>query len=308
MSILRVTLLGTSAAQPTLRRGLSATSVRAHHDHFLVDCGEGTQRQLLRFGGGFDIDFVLFTHFHADHYLGIIGFLRTMAMGGRTKPLALYGPRPFGDEDRLAVQLELDREDMPFHVFFRRLTGGERIERDGYAVRAVAVEHRVPALGYALEEPPRPGVFDVARARELGVPEGPLYGLLQHGQPVTLPDGRQIAPHDVVAPPRRGRKIVFSGDTRPCAALTEAAAGADLLIHDGTFATAERERAIETGHSTVAEAAEVAARAGVHELILTHVSSRYAETEGLAAEACAAWNGPITIADDGLVREIPLPD
>jgi ribonuclease Z len=307
MSILRVTLVGTSAAQPTLRRGLSATSVRAHRDHFLVDCGEGTQRQLLRYGTGFDVDFVLFTHFHADHYLGIIGFLRTMAMGGRTKPLALYGPRPFGDEDRLAVQLELDREDMPFHVFFRRLSGGERIDRDGYAVRAVPVEHRVPALGYVLEEPPRPGVFDLARARELGVPEGPLYGLLQRGQPVALPDGRQILPHDVVGPGRRGRKVVFSGDTRPCPALIEAAAGADLLIHDGTFATAEQARAIETGHSTVAEAAEVAARAGVHELVLTHVSSRYSETEPLCAEARAVWDGPITVADDGFEREIPLP-
>ncbi len=308
MSLLRVTFLGTSAAQPTLRRGLSAASVRAHRDHFLVDCGEGTQRQLLRFAAGFDLDFVLFTHGHADHVLGIIGFLRTMAMGGRSAPLVLYGPRPFVDE-RLPRLVALGGAELSFPVEYVVLDDGQRIERDGYGIRAVAVEHRVPALGYVLEEPPRPGEFQVGRARALGIPEGPLYGRLQAGQPITLPDGRTVRPGEVLGPARRGRKLAFSGDTRPCSAFVSAAQAADLIVHDSTFATAEEARARETGHSTAAEAADVAARAGARALILTHLSARHdTAPEPLAAEARAVYRGSILVAEDGLTREIPLAD
>jgi ribonuclease Z len=307
MSLLRVTLLGTSAAQPTLRRGLSATSVRTHGDHFLIDCGEGTQRQLLRFGVGYDVDFVLFTHLHADHYLGIVGFLRTMAMGARRAPLELFGPTARPD-DELPKLLELTRAELTFPCAYRALADGARIEREGYAIRAVAVEHHAPALGYVLEEPPRPGAFLLERARELGVPEGPLYGRLQAGEAVTLDDGRTILSSDVMGPPRRGRKVAFSGDTRPCPALARAAAGADLLIHDSTFASTNQARAILTGHSTAAEAAGIAAAAGVHELILTHLSSRHESLpERLAEEARAVFTGPISVAEDGLTREVALP-
>lgn len=301
-------MLGTSAAQPTVRRGLSATSVRTHRDHFLIDCGEGTQRQLLRFGVGYDIDFVLFTHLHADHYLGIAGFLRTMAMGARRAPLELYGPVPLA-EDELPALLELERGELCFAARYRALADGDLLERDGYSIRAVAVEHRAPALGYVLEEPRRPGEFLVGRARELGVPEGPLFGHLQAGEAVTLADGRTIVPGDVMGPARRGRKVVFSGDTRPCGALERAAAGADLLVHDSTFSTANHARAVQTGHSTAAEAAALAARAGVRELILTHLSSRpESAPERLAEEARAVFSGPIAVAEDGLVREVSLPD
>jgi ribonuclease Z len=308
MSLLRVTLLGTSAAQPTLRRGLSAVSVRAHRDHFLVDCGEGTQRQLLRFGAGFDLDFVLFTHSHADHVLGIIGFLRTLAMGGRTAPLTLYGPRPFIDQ-RLPALVTLGGGELSFPVDYVALEDGQTVARDGYRVRAVTVEHRVPALGYVLEEPPRPGEFRLEQARALGIPAGPLYGRLQAGQSIALADGRQVRPEDVLGPPRRARKLAVSGDTRPCAALARAAAGADLLIHESTFAAGELARARETGHSTAAEAAEVAALAGARELILTHFSARHDTTpEPLVAEARGLFGGAVIAAEDGLTREIPLPD
>jgi len=308
MSLLRVTVLGTSAAQPTLRRGLSAVSVRAHRDHFLVDCGEGTQRQLLRFGAGFDLDFVLFTHSHADHVLGIIGFLRTMAMGGRTAPLTLYGPRPF-IEDRLPALVTLGGSELSFPVDYVALEDGHTVERDGYRVRAVAVEHRVPALGYVLEEPPRPGEFHLERARALGIPEGPLYGRLQAGQPITLADGRLVQPEEVLGPSRRARKLAVSGDTRPSATFARAAAGADLLIHESTFAAGELPRARETGHSTAAEAAGVAAQAGARELVLTHFSARHdTAPEPLVAEARALFDGAVVAAEDGLTREIALPD
>ena len=307
MSLLRVTLLGTSAAQPTLRRGLSAISIRAHRDHFLVDFGEGTQRQLLRFGAGFDIDFVLFTHGHADHHLGIIGFLRTLGMGRRTSPIVLYGPRPFIDK-RLPALVALGGGDLEFPVQYVALENDQRIERDGYSVRAVAVEHRMPALGYVVEEPPRPGEFQVERARQLGIPEGPLYGRLQAGQSITLDDGRRIHPSDVLGPARRGRKVAISGDTRPCEAFVKAAEGADLLIHDGTFVNSERERARETGHSTAAEAGGVAMQARARELILTHISARHdSAPEPLAAEARAVFGPAVVVAEDGLSREIALP-
>ncbi len=262
---------------------------------------------MLRFGTGFDLDFVLFTHFHGDHYLGIVGFLRTMAMGGRTDALSLYGPRPFID-DQLPTLIALGGGGLTFPLHYRGLSGDDRIERDGYTVRAVGVDHRVPALGYVLEEPMRPGEFQVGHARELGVPEGPLYGRLQTGQEVTLADGRTIHPHDVLGPARRGRKLAFSGDTRPCIALAQAASGADLLVHDSTFANTEQARAIETGHSTAAEAAGVAVRAGARELLLTHFSSRHdAAPEVLADEARAEFDGAITIGEDGLATEIPFP-
>jgi ribonuclease Z len=308
MSLIRVTVLGTSAAQPTLRRGLSAVSVRAHRDHFLVDCGEGTQRQLLRFGTGFDLDFVLFTHSHADHVLGIIGFLRTLAMGGRTEPLALYGPRPF-IEDRLPALITLGGGELSFPVAYVALQDGQTVQRDGYLVRAVSVEHRVPALGYVLEEPPRPGEFRLDQARALGIPEGPLYGRLQAGQSITLADGRQVRPEEVLGPTRRARKLAVSGDTRPCPAFARAAAGADLLIHESTFAASEVDRARETGHSTAAEAADTAALAGARELILTHFSARHdTAPEPLVAEARAQFGGAVAAAEDGLTREIALPE
>ncbi len=305
MSVLRLTFLGTSAAQPTVHRGLSAIHVRAHQDRFLVDCGEGTQRQMLRFGTGFRVDFVLFTHFHADHYLGIVGFLRTLAMGDRTEPMTLYGPGPF-IERTLPRLVHMGFRRMPFPVEFVAVRGGEVLERTGYAIRVVAVDHRMPAVGYVLDEPPRPGRFDVEAAKALGVPEGPLFGRLQRGEPVVLPSGRRVQPEEVLGPPRSGRRVALSGDTRPCERLARAAEGADLLVHEATFAEEERARALETHHSTALEAGRIAAQAGVGSLVLTHVSTRYdREPHRLAEEAARAFDGPVTVAHDGLELEVP---
>ncbi|HUB08687.1 MAG TPA: ribonuclease Z [Myxococcales bacterium] len=303
--MLRLTFLGTSAAQPTLARGLSGIAVRREGELLLFDCGEGSQRQMMRFGTGFAVDAVFFTHFHADHYLGLLGFLRTLSMQGREAPLHLYGPSPATRLLDQAIHLGIDRYsfELPIH----ELRGGEVLERDGYAIHALPVDHGLPALGYALVEAARPGEFQLERARALDVPEGPLFGQLQHGAEVQLPDGRRVAPAQVLGPPRQGRRLVVSGDTRPCDSVARAAAGADLLVHEGTFAESERARALETRHSTAREAARLAKQAGVARLVLTHFSSRYEDDLGAIAREAREEHPGTQLAHDGLTVEIPLP-
>lgn len=305
MSILRLTFLGTSAAQPTVHRNLSGIAVKADADLLLFDCGEGSQRQMIRFGTGFGVEAVFFTHFHADHYLGIIGFLRTLGMMGREHPLALYGPPP---ARRLLHQaIHLGVEALPFPTPIVELKDGEVVRRKGYAVRAIGVDHRIHALAYSLEEEERPGRFHLETARELGVPEGPLFGKLQRGEAVQLPDGRTVRPEEVLGGPRPGRKLVISGDTRPCQNLIQGAKGADLLIHEATFSDEEQARAKETRHSTAREAARVAREAGVRRLVLTHLSSRHDVEPGpLLAQAREEEPGPVEIAYDGLSLELPV--
>jgi ribonuclease Z len=304
MSSLHLTFLGTSAAAPTAARNLSGLFMRREAESFLFDCGEGTQRQMIRFGTGFSIKAAFFTHFHADHYLGIIGFLRTLAMLGRVEPLALYGPRPAAV--LLPHVIRLGVEDIALPVEVVEVAAGEVLRGDGYRVEAFETDHRIPSVGYALVEDPRPGRFDVGAARALGVPEGPLFGRLQRGERVTLPDGREIAPDRVVGPPRPGRRVVISGDTRPCEATAIAARGADLLVHEATFGDAEQERAIHTRHSTAREAAAIARDAEVQRLVLTHLSSRYdREPETLLRQAGEQF-GACEVAEDGLGIELPL--
>jgi ribonuclease Z len=306
MSILRLTFLGTSAAQPTLHRNLSGLAVKADTDLLLFDCGEGSQRQMVRFGTGFTVDAVFFTHFHADHYLGIIGFLRTLGMMGRTEPMHLYGPPPARRLLHQAVHLGL--ESLAFPVEIHEARDGDVVRRSGsYSITAVGVDHRINALGYVLAEHERPGKFNVQQARALGVPEGPDFGRLQRGEAVTLPDGRQVRPEDVLGTSRPGRKVVLSGDTRPCASMVRAAREADLLIHEATFSDDEQERARETRHSTAREAAWVAREAGARRLILTHLSSRHdTDPSRLLAQAREEYKGPAEVAYDGLTVELPL--
>lgn len=305
MSILRLTFLGTSAAMPTLHRNVSGLAVKADSDLLLFDCGEGSQRQMIRFGTGFAVDAVFFTHFHADHYLGIIGFLRTLGMGGREQPLTLYGPPPAQKILNAAIHLGVER--LAFPVDVQELRGGEIIRRKGYGVRAVRVDHRVNALGYALEEDLRPGRFDPEAAKALGVPSGPDFGKLQKGLSITLADGTTVTPDQVMGGTRPGRKVVISGDTRPCAAMVEASKNADLLIHESTFSDDEQERAIETRHSTAREAAKVAAEAKVKRLVLTHLSSRHDnDPRPLAEQARQEFQGPIDVAFDGFSVEVAL--
>ncbi|GAO04417.1 ribonuclease Z [Anaeromyxobacter sp. PSR-1] len=304
--MLRLTFLGTSAAQPTIRRNLTGHAVRRERELFLVDCGEGTQRQLIQFGAGFDVAAIFFTHFHADHYLGAIGFLRTLSMQNRAEPLDLYGPRPA--KRLLETMLFTGAERFSYEVRIHEVRAGEPVRRDGCAMVPFPTEHRTPSVGWALREDARPGRFHPEKAASLGVPKGPLFGALQRGEPVTLPDGRAVRPDEVVEPPRRGRALVITGDTRPCAATVEAARGADVLVHDCTFGDGEAERAEETLHSTARGAAQVAREAGVGRLVLTHLSTRYDRAwEPLVQQAREVWPGPLDVAHDGMVLEIPLP-
>ncbi len=302
--MLSVTFLGTGAACPTVDRNVAALAVQREGETILFDCGEGTQRQMMRYGVGFSFTEVFFTHFHADHMLGITGLLRTMGLQDRSAPVTLYGPR--GAQRILGAAMSLGIERNKFPVEVVEIRAGDRLRRDEYDIVVFETEHRADTVGYALAEHTRLGRFHPERARELGVPEGPLWGRLHKGETVTLDDGRTVSPPDLVGAPRRGRTLVYSGDTRPHLALLEAARGADLLIHEATFGGDEAERAVETGHSTASEAARVALEAGVRRLVLTHISPRYTrDAPELLAEARAVF--PETaIARDGMTVEVPF--
>ena len=300
--MIRVTFLGTAAARPTVRRGVSALTVQREGDLMLFDCGEGTQRQMMRYQTGFSLDSIFFTHMHADHILGLTGLLRTMGLQARTEPITLYGPS--GSRGILATAAELGVDRVPFEVIIEELAVGARVERDEYDVVALEVDHGAAALGYAVAEHRRAGRFDVEAARALGVPEGPLFGQLHRGEPIEV-DGRTIEPHTVVGPERDGRTVVYTGDTRPTASIIEAAHNAELLIHEATFTEDERDRALSTFHSTARDAAEVAALAGVRRLVLTHLSARYSDDpDAIEAEAREIFPGAV-VAQDGLVIELP---
>ena len=302
--MLSVTFLGTGAACPTVDRNVAGLAVQREGETILFDCGEGTQRQMMRYGVGFSFAEVFFTHFHADHMLGITGLLRTMGLQDRTAPVTLYGPRGAPKILGAAMSLGIERNKFPVEVV--EIRAGDRLHRDEYDIVVFETEHRADTVGYALAEHTRLGRFHPERARELGVPEGPLWGRLHKGERVTLDDGRTVSPPDLVGAPRRGRTVVYSGDTRPHLALLQAARGADLLIHEATFGGDEAERAVETGHSTAAEAARVALEAGVRRLVLTHISPRYTrDAPELLAEARAVF--PETaIARDGMTVEVPF--
>jgi ribonuclease Z len=301
---LDVVFLGTSGSTPTAKRALSATLVRRGGDRLLFDCSEGTQRQLLRSDVGLvELQEIFMTHYHADHYLGLPGMLKTFALRGRELPLTIYGPR--GLDDLLGTLRRIFGR-LTYPVARVELEPGSSLTRDGYRIEAFSVDHGVAAVGYAVVEETRPGRFDVDVATGLGVPDGPERGILQRGESLTLGDGRVVSPADVLGPARAGRKVVLSGDTAPAASVVEAAAGADLLVHEATFLADERARARETLHSTAGEAALVAQEAGVKLLALTHVSTRYFGHQVLE-EATQLFPATVVPRDFDLVA-VPFPE
>ena len=301
---LLVRFLGTSASRPTVERGVSAVAVVREGETLLFDCGEGTQRQMMRYGVSFALDDVFFSHFHVDHFLGIVGLLRTLSLQGRTDALRCWGPRGATRFLQKCETLGADRLTFPLEV--TELEPGYDIRRKDYVIRGIAAVHRgSPSLSWAIVEDERRGRFDPEHARALGIPEGPLWGRLHKGETTTLPDGREITPASLVGPTRSGRRIVITGDTRPCASTRDAAQGADLLIHEATFADEESERARETGHSTAREAAEIAASADVRRLILTHISARYSRDTGDLEREARSVFPESRVARDGLEIEIP---
>lgn len=264
---LSIFFAGTGGSQPTQRRGMPGLLVRRGGDRILVDCGEGTQRQLLRSIGLVDVDEIFITHLHADHWLGLPGMLKTFDLRDRERPLRLHGPRGLRE---LVQGVMRFAGATGYELYIDELEDGEILERDGYEIESVAVSHRGAALGYVFHEHDRPGVFDPARARAAGLAEGPDFGRVQRGETVG-----GVTPEMVMGPARAGRKLTISGDTRPCDALREAARRSDVLIHEATFSIEEAERAAQTGHSTATQAAGIARDAEVGLLALNHFSIRY---------------------------------
>lgn len=296
---LDVVFLGTGGSVPTAQRAPAATLVRRGGERLLFDCAEGTQRQLLRSEVGLvELDEVFLTHFHADHYLGLPGMLKSFALRGRETKLTVYGPPGLAD---LIGALRRVFGKLTYPLELVELRPGDQLRRDAYRVEPVAVEHGVSACGYALVEDERPGRFDVDAADRLGVPNGPARGRLQHGEPVTLDDGTTITPGQVLGAARPGRKLVLTGDTRPVRSVLEAALGADLLVHEATFCEEERDRAAETLHSTAADAAQIALAAGVRLLALTHLSNRYYGPD-VAREARAVFPETVVPKDFDIIE------
>jgi ribonuclease Z len=301
--MLSLTFLGTGAACPTVDRNVASLALQREGEMLLFDCGEGTQRQMMRYGVGFSFKDIFFTHYHSDHMLGVIGLFRTMGLMDRTEPVTLYGPKGADRILRGALSVGIERTKFPFEIV--EVKPGDRLGRGEYEISAFETEHRADTVGYALVEHDRLGRFDPDKARELGVPEGPLWGQIHKGRSVGLADGRTVSPEQLVGPPRPGRTVVISGDTRPHPAVVAAARGADLLVHESTFGEEERARAVETGHSTAREAAQVARDAGVTRLVLTHISPRYTrDAPELLAEAQEVFP-EVIVARDGMTVEVP---
>jgi ribonuclease Z len=295
---LSIFFAGTGGSVPTARRGLPALLVRRGGERILFDCGEGTQRQLVASVGLADLDDIFLTHFHADHWLGLPGLLKTFDLRAREKALRIAGPR--GLRELLAIVMRAAGRTR-FELELTELAPGDVLNRDGYAIAPFPVAHRGPALGYALFEDERPGAFNPEVAAQLGLTPGPEFGQLQRGEVV-----KGVSPGQVMGPSRPGRKLVISGDTMPCEPLEVAAHRADVLVHEATFAEEERERAAATGHSTAAQAATIARDAEVALLALTHFSTRY--PVGLLRDEARAVFERTVLPRDFDTIEVPFPE
>jgi ribonuclease Z len=299
---LEVTFLGTGASAPSARRSTAAVLVARGGDRLLFDCGEGTQRQMQKSLGLTQVDEIYLTHFHADHMLGLPGLLKTYDLTDREAPLRVFGP-PGLKELFTILRPLIGRLRYPLEL--EELKPGERVDHDEYAVESYEAAHNVRASGWALVEDNRPGRFDPATAKELGVREGPDFARLQRGEEVEGSKGT-VTPDQVMGETREGRIVVVTGDTAPSPRTVAAAADADLLIHDASFMEEDAQRAAETGHSTVGQAAAVAAEAHVKLLALVHISARYHVGKALeeAREVCANCVAPRDF--DQIV--VPLPE
>jgi ribonuclease Z len=307
---LHVHFLGTAGSLPSPQRNPPCILIRRGSDTLLFDCGEGAQQQMMRAKTGFTIDAIFVTHWHADHFLGIFGIVETLGFMERTAPLPIYGP-PWVVEFVDLIQ-RINRHTRRFAVTAHPLEHGSVVPFNGYTVRAFATIHGIPGLGYVLEEDERPGRFNRDHAIALGVPPGPLFGRLQRGETVRIVrDGveTEVRPGDVLGEPRPGRKVVYTGDTRPIQNQPGVAAlirGADLLIHDATFDDQESSRAREVLHATAGEAGEAAAALNARMLALVHISSRYASTANHIRDAKRQYEGDVILPADLTVLEIPF--
>lgn len=305
---MHVHFLGTSGALPTPNRNPACIMIRRGQDTLLFDCGEGAQQQMMRAKTGFTVDAVFITHWHADHYLGLLGLVQTMSFMGRKEPLYVYGPRWVSEFIRSVISIS--RNNLDFEILPVVLSHGSVVPFKGYTVRAFTTDHGIPSLGYILCEDERPGRFDREKAVSLGVNPGPLFGKLQKGNPVSIErDGEivEVLPSDVMGPDRPGRKVVYSGDTRPrYGEWMEWAIGCDLLIHDATFDNSEQARAREVYHSTAGDAGRIADELSAQRLALVHISSRYIQTANHIEDAGEYFKGYIFAPDDLTMTELPF--
>ncbi|WIM43583.1 ribonuclease Z [Methanosarcina mazei] len=301
--MLRIIFLGTGGSLPTRNRNPSAVIVNLKGELLLFDCGEGTQQQMMRAKTGMmSLSSIFVSHFHADHFLGIPGLIQTMSFLGRKEPLTIYGPE--GTKEFTEVFKVLGYCNLKYEVRGVELSPGDIVEGKNYVVRALKTEHCTPSLGYSLIENPRPGRFNREKAVELGVLPGPLFAKLQKGNPVEV-NGKLVKPEEVVGAPRPGRTVVYSGDTRPCEAVLEASRDADVLIHDGSFADEMAGWAEESMHSTAGEVASLAKEAGVRQLVLTHISSRYTDDVGPILNDSRKVFENVIVAEDLMELEVP---
>ncbi len=301
--MLRIIFLGTGGSLPTRNRNPSAVMVNREGELILFDCGEGTQQQMMRAKTGMmSLSSIFISHFHADHFLGVPGLIQTMSFMGRKEPLLIYGPE--GTREFTELFKALGYFNLKYEVRGILLKPGDIVEREEYVIRALRTEHSISSLGYALIENSRPGRFNRERAVELGIPPGPFFAKLQKGNPVEV-NGKLVKPEYIMGALRPGRTVVYSGDTRPCKPILEASRGADVLIHDGSFADEMADWAEESKHSTAGEVAALAKEARVRKLILTHISSRYTDdAEPLLTDSKKVFEN-VTIAEDLMEIEVP---
>jgi ribonuclease Z len=307
MMSIQVAFLGTAASVPTSERSLPAVLIQRGNEQLMFDCGEGVQRQMIKAKAGFHKKTKVFiSHMHGDHVLGLPGLLQTMALMDRQRPVEIYGPE--GTKRFLEGTREVLQFALTFPVEIHEIhTTGIICSEEEYTVEATWANHVIPSLAYAFVEKPRAGKFYPDKARALGVPEGELWSKLQHDEQVKLANGRVVKPEAVLGSLRRGRKIVYSGDTKPFEGFARFAAGADLVIHEATLDDALAEKAAEDGHSTPSQAAEAAAKAKAKKLVLTHISARYADARVLLEQAQKIFKNTV-VAEDFMRLELPLLD
>jgi len=284
MTQLRIIFLGTGGSWPTVKRNVSSLAIKRGSEILLFDCGEGTQRQFQQSNLSYmQISKIFITHFHGDHFLGLPGLIQTMQLNDRETPLHIYGPK--GMEHLTNHLLTLGYFRPSYEIISHDITNGDEVEFEEYSIHVLKVKHNVPAFAYCLEEQQRPGKFNKPKALELGIPEGPLFSKLQCGQTISLANGKNITPDMILGPSRKGRKIVISGDTMPCEEMIAFSKNADILVHEATFDSELEDIAKDYGHTTAAQAAEIAKKADVEKLFLVHISPRYLDYRVLENDA-----------------------
>jgi ribonuclease Z len=303
----KIVVLGSGGSWPSRDRNPPAVALKLNGDILLLDCAEGTQRQFMLSNMSFmQVRYVFLSHLHADHFLGLPGLVETMALNGRKEPLRVFGPE--GSAARLRALFTAGYFSQAFDLLFRDLHPGEEVGLDGLRIRCAAASHQVPSLAYSVEEPDRPGKFDLQKAKALGIPEGPLFNRLQSGENVSF-GGMVFTPEMVLGPPRKGRKVVYTGDTSPSPEIVELAMDSDLLIHDSTADASLSEKANRYGHSSNVQAAEAARKAGARRLLLIHISPRFGPQDSPRILEEAKKVFPETIlASDLMELEVRLQD